>query len=89
MRTPRRIYIYAVAAISLYAVTWSVISLLQGLFFASFGSSSAALAFQIAVIVIGLPIFLGHWLWAQRLAARDRDEQESVARQAYLYGQVV
>ncbi|MEE9217025.1 MAG: DUF5671 domain-containing protein [Anaerolineales bacterium] len=86
MRTPRRIYIYAVAAISLYAVTWSVISLLQGLFFSGFGSSSAALAFQIAVIVIGLPIFLGHWLWAQRLAARDRDEQESVARQAYLYG---
>lgn len=86
MFTPRRLYIYAVAAISLHAVSWSLITLLQGLFFTRLETDPAAIAFQLAVIVIGLPVFLGHWLWAQRLAGRDRAEQESVVRQAYLYG---
>ncbi|MFQ5942295.1 MAG: DUF5671 domain-containing protein [Anaerolineales bacterium] len=86
MSTPRRVYIYAVAAISLYAVSWSLIDLLQGLFFTRGETDPAAIAFQIAVIVIGLPVFLGHWLWAQRLARREREEQESVARQVFLYG---
>ncbi len=39
---------------------------------------------QIAVLIIGLPIFLAHWLWAQRLARRDPGSAWTL-RRFYLY----
>jgi len=45
-----------------------------------------ALAFEIAVIIIALPIYLIHWLWAQRTTAREADERASIPRRLYLYG---
>lgn len=86
MATVRRWYIFLVCAISLHSVTWAVIALLRNLFISGSDAPVAVIAFEIAVIVIGLPIFLVHWLWAQQLAGRDMDERESALRRLYLYG---
>jgi len=85
MNTARRWYIYLVCAISLQAVTWAVIALLRNLL-ASGGGGVASIAFQIATIIIALPLFLVHWLWAQRLAAREVSEREAGLRGLYHYG---
>jgi hypothetical protein len=86
MVTVRRVYIFLVCAISLQAVTWSLIKLLRNLILLGNDAPVTSVAFQIAVIVIGLPVFLVHWLWAQRLASRDVGERESALRRLYLYG---
>lgn len=83
MSNVRNWYIYIVCAITLQAVTWSTVNLLRNLLI--FGSESTAAAFQIAVILIGLPVFLVHWLWAQRLAKRDAEERGGILRTLYLY----
>jgi len=85
MNTARRWYIYLVCAISLQAVAWAVIALLRNLL-AGGGGEVTAIAFQIATIIIALPLFLVHWLWAQRLAGREINEREASLRGAYHYG---
>jgi hypothetical protein len=45
-----------------------------------------ALALEIAVIVISLPIYIIHWFWARRTTAREPDELSSIPRRLYLYG---
>ncbi len=82
----RRWYVFLVCAVSLQSVTWAVIALLRNLLAQRSEAPITAIAFQIAVIIIGLPLFLVHWLWAQRLAGRDPDERESALRRLYLYG---
>lgn len=82
----RRWYILLVATISLQAVAWAVIALLRNLLGVWGDRSNTAIAFQVAVIVIGLPVFVIHWLWAQRLAAADPEERGAVLRRLYLYG---
>ena len=86
MSTPRRFYTYAVSAVSLQAVTQALIALLRNLLVTGLDSQRSVIAFQIAVIVIGLPIFLAHWLWVLRLARRETAEQEAVLRRIYLFG---
>ncbi len=86
MITIRRWYVFLVCAVSLQSVTWAVIALLRNLLAQRSEAPITAIAFQIAVIIIGLPLFLVHWLWAQRLAGRDPDERESALRRLYLYG---
>ncbi|MBL1162248.1 MAG: hypothetical protein D8M52_11175, partial [Chlorobi bacterium] len=86
MATVRRWYMFLVAAISLQAVTWAVIALFRNLLTPGYQAPVTATAFQIAVVVVGLPIFLAHWLWAQRLAERDSEERGTVLRRLYLYG---
>lgn len=85
MNTARRWYMYLVCAISLQSGVWAVIALLRNLLAGGKGTI-AFIAFQIAVIVIAVPIFLIHWLWAQRLADRDVSEREASLRRIYLYG---
>jgi hypothetical protein len=84
MTSVRRWYIFLVCAVSLQSVTWAAINLLRNLFTRQY--SASAMALPIAVIVIGLPVFLAHWLWAQSLARRDPEEQASPLRCLYLYG---
>jgi hypothetical protein len=86
MSSVRRWYIFLVATISLQAVTWAVIALLRNVLGVWGDLATEAIAFQIAVIVIGLPVFLIHWLWAQRLASGDPEERDAVLRRLYLYG---
>jgi hypothetical protein len=86
MGTVRRWYLFLVATISLQAVTWALIALLRTILGVWGAPSTEAIAFQVAVIVIGLPVYLIHWLWAQRLAAADADERADPLRRLYLYG---
>jgi hypothetical protein len=84
MNNARRWYIYLVCAVSLQGVAWAAITLLRNLL--AGGSGGVALvAFQIATIIITLPLFLVHWLWAQRLADRDINEREAGLRGIYHY----
>jgi len=85
MNTARRWYTYLVCAISLQSAVWAVIALMRNLLAGGNGTITF-IAFQIAVIVIAMPIFLVHWLWAQRLADRDIGEREASLRRVYLYG---
>lgn len=85
MVTVRRWYIFLVCAVSLQSVVWAIIALLRNLLMPSGEAPITAIAFQLAIIVIGLPIFLVHWLWAQRLAVSDQ-ERASTLRRLYLYG---
>jgi hypothetical protein len=86
MSNVRRGYIYLACIASLEAVAWAVISLLRNLLAPGKYTSLEDTALQIAVIVVGLPLFLVHWLWAQRLARRDAEEREAILRHLYLYG---
>jgi hypothetical protein len=86
MSIPRRFYIYAVSAISLNAVAWAVISLLRNLLISRFQPSRTGIAFQIAVLLIGIPVFLAHWLWGQRLSNQEEEERGATLRKIYLYG---
>ncbi len=38
------------------------------------------------MLIIGLPVFLIHWLWSQRLADKENAERGSTLRRVYLYG---
>lgn len=93
MTNSRRWYLYIVNAISLQAVAWAAISLLRNLLVRGLGAGQTAVSFdaeavalQIAIIVIGLPIYIGHWLWAGRLAAQAPAERGSILRRLYLLG---
>lgn len=89
----RRWYFYVVSAVSLQAVTWAVIALLRNLLAPALGLADRTLspeaeriAFQISVIIIGLPMFLLHWQWARKPYADDAsDKQAPVERALYLY----
>lgn len=86
MATIRRWYLLLVCAVSLQSVTWATITLLRNLLTRMGEAPLASFAFQIAVLIIGLPIFLFHWVWAQRLATQSPDEHASALRRLYLYG---
>ena len=86
MSTVRRWYIYLVNAISLQAVTWAAINLLRNMLIRRLNPPTTAVAFQIAVILVGLPVFLVHWLWGQRLATKNIEERKAALRHFYLYG---
>ncbi len=86
MSSIRRWYIYLVSAISLQAVAWAIIALLRNLLISRLNPPRTAIAFEIAVILIGLPIFLAHWLWGQRLAGKAVEERGATLRRFYLYG---
>ncbi len=84
MSNVRRWYIYLVSAISLQGVVWAAIALLRNLFI--YGVDPIAVAFQIAVLIVGLPVYLAHWRQGQRLVQRDKEERGAVLRRFYLYG---
>ncbi len=87
MLTVRRIYLYLVAAISLVVVTWSIIGLLRLILDEGIGRGQiTGLATWLAAIIVGLPIFLFHWLTAQKYAAADEEERASVVRRIFFYG---
>ena len=84
MSAARRWYIYLVCAISLQSVSWAIIALLRNLLIS--GAHKQAVAFQIAIMIIGLPVYLIHWLWGQRLVRDSLDERGAALRRFYLYG---
>jgi hypothetical protein len=89
MKTVRRLYFYAVALISLEVVLWGLINLLRSIIDQSIGGGADALAQALALILVGLPIFLFHWLWAQRITARDEEEKTASLRAIFLYAALI
>lgn len=86
MLTVRRIYLYLISAISLVGVTWAVIGLGRLIVSEGIGPGQiTGLATWLAIIIVGLPIFLFHWLMAQRLVASDDTERSSIIRRLYFY----
>lgn len=86
MRTIRRLYFYLVAFITFEVVLWGVIGLLRSILSPSLSGTGDALAGSLALILVGVPIFALHWLWAQRASANDQEEQVSTLRAVFLYG---
>lgn len=85
MRTIRRTYFYAVTFISLEVVLWGVIGLLRSIFSSRLVDTADALAQALALILVGVPIFLFHWLWSQRAAVKDEEEQGASLRAIFFY----
>lgn len=87
MKTIRRLYFYAVSIISIEVVTWGVIKLLRSIFSADkITNDASTLAGALALIFVGVPIFLIHWLWAQRVSTKDGEEKTASVRAVFFYG---
>ncbi|HVF24366.1 MAG TPA: DUF5671 domain-containing protein [Anaerolineales bacterium] len=86
MKSIRRLYFYLVAFISIEIVLWGLVGLLRSVVDDTVSGGADALAQALALILVGVPIFLIHWLWAQRASARDEEEKTASLRAAFLYG---
>ena len=87
MQTIRRLYLYAVAFLSLEVVLWGIIGLLRSLVDGNQRTGSAVrLAESLSLVLVGLPVFLLHFWLAQRSAARDTGERSARVRAIFLYG---
>lgn len=87
MKTIRRLYFYLVAIISLEVVIWGVISLLRSIINGrDVVNGTETLAQALALIFVGVPIFLFHWLWSQKASAKDDEEKNASLRAVFLYG---
>jgi len=87
MRTIRRLYFYLVAFIGLEVVMWSIITLARTLFdAATLVNIGDQLSGGLAFLIVGLPIFLFHWIIVQRDASREIEERSSRLREIFLYG---
>ena len=86
MKSIRRLYFYLVAFISIEVVLWGLILLLRSILDDKVSGGVDDLAQALALIFVGVPIFLIHWLWVQR--ASDREDEEKIAslRAVFLYG---
>lgn len=85
MRTIRRLYFYAVALISLEVVIWGLIGLMRTIFSSGLVNLTEVLAQALALVLVGVPIFLFHWLWTRRVAARDEEERTASLRAIFFY----
>lgn len=85
MKSIRRLYFYLVAFISIEIVLWGLVGLLRSVINDTVSGGADALAQALALILVGVPIFLVHWLWAQRAAARDDDERTATLRAVFFY----
>ncbi len=85
MKSIRRLYFYLVALISIEIVLWGLVSLLRSIVDKTISGGADALAQALALILVGMPIFLIHWLWVQRAAARDEEEKTATLRAVFFY----
>jgi hypothetical protein len=83
------LYFYAVALISLEVVLWGVIGLLRSIFSSRLVDTADVLAQALALVLVGLPIFLFHWLWTQRAAAKDEEERTASLRAIFFYAVLI
>lgn len=85
MKSIRRLYFYLVALISIEVVLWGLVGLLRSIVDETISGGADALAQALALILVGVPIFLIHWLWVQRAAARDEEEKTATLRAVFFY----
>ncbi len=87
MQTARRLYLYAVAYVSLVTVLWGAIGLLRSIFAGQeIGGSVSRLAGALSLILVGVPVFTLHWWLAQRSGQQNPEERSSGLRAVFLYG---
>ncbi len=87
MSTIRRLYLYAVTFVSLLVITWGLIGLARSAFAGDeIGGDVTRLAGALALIFVGIPVFLLHWWLAQKGAQEDEEERYSYIRAVFLYG---
>ena len=85
MKSIRRLYFYLVAFISIEVVLWGLVGLLRSVVDDTVSGGADALAQALALILVGVPIFLIHWLWVQRAAAREEEEKTATLRAVFFY----
>ena len=66
MKSIRRLYFYLVAFISIEIVLWGLVGLLRSIVDNAVSGGADALAQALALILVGVPIFLIHWLFGSR-----------------------
>jgi hypothetical protein len=86
MKTIRRLYFYAIVLVSLEVVLWGLINLLRTTLAVDIVPGVETLAQALALILVGVPIFLLHWNWIQHAAQRDEEEHTATLRAVFLYG---
>jgi hypothetical protein len=85
MRTVRRLYFYVLALIGSQAMVWGAINLLRTIVSNGLSGSLNSLATGLSLVLVGLPVFLLHWLTAQRDAAREEEDRASRVRAVFFY----
>jgi Domain of unknown function (DUF5671) len=85
MKSIRRLYFYLVAFISIEVVLWGLVGLLRSVANDNISGGADALAQALALVLVGVPIFLIHWLWVQRASARDEEEKTATLRAVFFY----
>lgn len=87
MTTLRRLYLYAVAFVSLETVIWGLIGLARAYFVPPREEVLAAtIATSLSLFLVGLPVFIVHWYLAQRGARANPQERSARLRAVFLYG---
>ena len=90
MRTIRRLYLYGVSFVSLMVVVWGLIGLARSAFARdSVGGDVTRLAGALALLFVGVPVFLLHWWLAQRSARDNEEEKYARIRAIFLYGSLL
>lgn len=80
----RRWYLYIICTVSLQAAAWAAVNLIYTL--SETNLFILDLATPIATLVVGIPVFLAHWMWANRLVKTSLEERGSSLRRLFLYG---
>ena len=85
MFNARRTYAYLVSAISLAAILSAIVWLLRDVLIDTHPCSSFEVSLIIAFLLFGVPVYVGHWLWQQRLASQSVEERSALGRRIYFY----
>lgn len=83
MATVRRLYLYLVALASILISMAGLWRLAQGLLAGRL--ERELVAFNVALLVISLPVYAFHWLLAERAIGSGKDDRHVAARKFYLY----
>ncbi len=87
MQSMRRLYLYAVAFVSLETVLWGLIGLVRSFFERGTAvGGTNQLAQALSLILVGIPVFLVHWWLVQRASLSQPGERSALLRAIFLYG---
>lgn len=79
----QRLYIYLVTYISLTVMALGASNIIRAFWRGSYPAGEISL--NIALVLVGLPIYLLHWMMAQRRVQHHEEHRQTFLRQLYLY----
>ncbi|MSP11362.1 MAG: DUF3842 family protein [Chloroflexi bacterium] len=79
----QRLYLYLVAYISLTVMALGASNIIRAFWRGNYTAGEISL--NIALVLVGLPIYLLHWTMAQRRVRRHEEHRQTFLRQLYLY----